>query len=211
MVDFKLYLITDRIQTAGRELPAVVADALAGGVQALQLREKDLSARQLYELAVKLRLLTRQYNARLLINDRIDIAMAVGADGVHVGAGSLPVAQVRRILGPEFLIGYSAHSVGEALRAESDGADFLTFGPVYHTPSKLKYGEPVGLSQLAAAASSLNIPVFALGGVKNTAIPEVMATTCHGVAVISEIISAPDPQSAATFLLEKIEMHATHL
>lgn len=210
MIDFNLYLITDRTQTAGRELPAVVADALTGGVRSIQLREKDLSARQQFELAVKLRSLTREYNARLMINDRIDIALAVGADGVHIGADSLPVAEVRRLLGPEMLIGYSAHAVGEALQAERDGADFVTFGPVYRTPSKLKYGEPLGVSQLAAAVSALAIPVFALGGVKKTSVSEVMAAGCHGVAMISEIIAAAVPHKTAGLILEEIEKHANH-
>lgn len=209
MIDFKLYLITDRTQTAGRELPAVIAEALTGGVRSVQLREKDLSARQQLELAVQLRTLTREHNARLLINERIDIALAVGADGVQVGAGSLPVTEVRRLLGPELLIGYSAHTLGEALQAERDGADFVTFGPVYRTPSKLKYGEPVGIAQLAEVVSSLGIPVFALGGVKEASIPAVMATGCHGVALISAIISDPDPKTATGFLLEKIEKHVT--
>lgn len=209
MIDFSLYLITDRTQTAGRELPAVVADALAGGVRSIQLREKDLPACRLFELALQLRSLTREYNARLLINDRLDIALAVGADGVHIGAESLPLADVRRLSGPDLLIGYSAHALGEALRAERDGADFVTFGPVYPTPSKLKYGEPLGVSQLAEVVSSLRIPVFALGGVKKTLVSEVMASGCYGVALISEIISATDPQNAARSLLEKIEKHVT--
>ena len=209
MIDFKLYLITDRTQTAGRELPAVIAEALTGGVRSVQLREKDLSARQQLELAVQLRTLTREHDARLLINERIDIALTVGADGVQVGAGSLPVTEVRRLLGPELLIGYSAHTLGEALQAERDGADFVTFGPVYRTPSKLKYGEPVGIAQLAEVVSSLGIPVFALGGVKEASIPAVMATGCHGVALISAIISDPDPKTATGFLLEKIEKHVT--
>lgn len=199
------------MQTAGRELPAVVADALAGGVRLVQLREKNLPSRQQFELAIQLRILTRQHNARLLINDRIDIAMAVGADGVHIGAGSLPVAEVRRLLGPELLIGYSAHAVDEAQRAEIDGADFVTFGPVYSTPSKLKYGQPVGVALLASAVSALGIPVFALGGVKKMSIPEVMLTGCYGVAMISEIVTAADPEAAVTFLLEKIEKYATQL
>ena len=176
----------------------------------MQLREKDLSSRQLFELALRLRSLTREHGARLLIHDRIDIALAVGADGVHVGVGSLPVAEARRVLGPEMLIGYSAHALDEALRAECAGADFVTFGPVYATPSKLKYGQPLGLVKLAEAASSLRIPVFALGGVKITTIPEVMATGCHGAALISGVLSAADPHSAAAYLLEKIEKNATN-
>jgi len=174
----------------------------------VQLREKDLSSRQLFELALRLRNLTREHGARLLINDRIDIALAVGADGVHIGAGSLPVAEVRRLLGPGQLIGYSAHDLDEALRAESAGADFVTFGPVYPTPSKLKYGEPVGLSKLAAAVGALSIPVYALGGVKKNSIAEVMARGCRGVALISAICSAPDPQNRSRLLLKEIEKHA---
>lgn len=209
MIDFNLYLITDRTQTAGRELPAVVADALASGVRSIQLREKDLSSSQQFELALQLRALTREYNARLLINDRLDIALAVDADGVQIGANSLPLAAARRLLGSDMLIGYSAHALDEALRAEREGADFVTFGPVFPTPSKLKYGAPLGLLQLSEVASSLRIPVFALGGIKDTSISEVMATGCHGVALISGIMSAVDPQKAATSLLEKIEKHAT--
>lgn len=208
MVDFNLYLITDRIQAAGRELPAVVADALAGGVRAVQLREKDLSSRQLFELALQLRALTRQFGALLLINDRLDIARAVGADGVHVGVQSMPVERVREQAGHGMLVGYSAHRVDEAVQAALSGADFVTFGPVYQTPSKMKFGNPVGVFQLSAAVSSLTIPVFALGGVKKTTIAETMATGCRGVAMISEIICSSDPQHTARTILEEIEKHA---
>lgn len=208
VVDFRLYLITDRQQTAGRELPAVVAAALAGGARCIQLREKDLASRQLFDLARELRRLTREYGARLLINDRIDVALAAEADGVHLGINSLPLGEARRILGPGRLIGYSAHSSAEALRAEQDGADFVTFGPVYHTPSKAAYGAPQGLERLSETARSLAIPVFALGGVKKTSISEVMAAGCHGVALISAIIGAADPAEATNELLGTIESHA---
>ncbi|MBT1073273.1 thiamine phosphate synthase [Pelotalea chapellei] len=202
MLDFTLYLITDRsATTAGRDLPAVVADALAGGVRAVQLREKDLSSRQLLDLALTLRHLTRTHCSRLLINDRIDIALASGADGVHIGAGSIPVIDARRLLGPEALIGYSAHSVAEALQAEKEGASFVTFGPVYPTPSKACYGKPLGLAKLADAAHSLTIPVFALGGIKQPSIAATMTTGCHGVAVISAIISAEKPEDAASSII----------
>ena len=208
MVDFSLYLITDRTQTAGRELPAVVAAALRGGVRAVQLREKDLPKHELLELARSLRTLTRQYSARLLINSSVEIALDVAADGVHLGSASLAVAEARRLLGPDRLIGYSAHSLHEALRAEADGADFITFGPVYHTPSKLAYGDPLGLAGLAAAVKSLQIPVFALGGVKKPTVSEVMATGAAGIALISAIITAADPQLAAEALHRAIENHA---
>jgi thiamine-phosphate pyrophosphorylase len=209
LVDFSLYLITDRMQTAGRALPAVVADALRGGLRAVQLREKDLTACQLFELAAELRTLTQEYGAKLLINDRIDVAMAVGADGVHLGRASLPVVVARRILGGTRIIGYSAHSMTEARQAELDGADFVTFGPIYATPSKAAYGEPLGLARLAEVARSLAIPVFALGGVKLSSIPEVLSFGAHGVALISGIIAAQNPAAETEALLRMITHHDT--
>jgi thiamine-phosphate pyrophosphorylase len=208
LVDFSLYLITDRMQTAGRSLPAVVADALRGGLRAVQLREKDLAAGQLFELAVELRQLTSEYGAKLLINDRIDVALAVDADGVHLGKGGLPVAEARRILGNSRLIGYSAHSTDEAARAQLDGADFVTLGPVYHTPSKAPYGEPLGLNALTEAAGVVTIPVFALGGVKPSSVAEVLSAGARGVALISAIMTAQDPALATESLLRTIAHHA---
>lgn len=204
MVDFNLYLITDRRQTAGRQLPAVVADALAGGVRCVQLREKDLASRQLFDLAEELREITRSYGAQLLINDRPDIALAVGADGVQLGVSSLPVSEARRLLGPKRLIGYSSHSIAEAVLAERNGADFVTFGPVYATPSKTTYGEPLGVVTLSEAVQSLRSPVFALGGVKKISVPEVMASGCHGIALISAIIGTDDPRSESETILSTV-------
>jgi len=209
-IDFSLYLITDRTQTKGRPLGAVVRDALSGGVRAVQLREKDLNGREMFRLATELRGITHEYGARLIINDRPDIALAAEADGVHLGSTSLPVSAVRRILGPEHLIGYSAHAVLEARQAEADGADFVTFGPVYRTPSKAAYGPPLGLEQLAEAANRLTIPVFALGGVKNTSIAELLTSGAAGIALISAIIASDDPQAAAANLLKALEQHAIH-
>jgi thiamine-phosphate pyrophosphorylase len=180
---------------------------LRGGLQAVQLREKDLSGCQLFELARELRNSTREYGAKLLINDRIDIALAVGADGVHLGRASLPVAAARRMLGSTQLIGYSAHSLDEAQQAERDGADFVTFGPIYTTPSKAAYGEPLGLTRLAEAASALAIPVFALGGVKISSVDEVLVAGARGIALISAIISAQDPTSETESLLHMIACH----
>jgi thiamine-phosphate pyrophosphorylase len=208
LVDFSLYLITDRMQTAGRALPAVVADALRGGLQAVQLREKDLNGCQLFELAGEMRNLTREYGAKLLINDRIDIAQAVGADGVHLGRAGLPVAAARRILSSAQLIGYSAHSVDEARQAEQDGADFVTFGPIYATPSKVPYGEPLGLERLAEAVRILTIPVFALGGVKISTVDAVLSAGARGIALISALIAAQNPSAETEILLRKISRHA---
>jgi thiamine-phosphate pyrophosphorylase len=208
LVDFRLYLITDSKQTAGRPLPAVVADALRGGLRAVQLREKDLTGRQLFELAGELREVTRKYGAKLLINDRVDVALAIGADGVHLGKAGLPVPEARRILGSERLIGYSAHGAAEALQAQRDGADFVTLGPIYQTPSKTQFGEPLGVGVLAEATRVVTIPVFALGGVKQATVGEVLSAGARGIALISAIMTAPDPRAETEALLRTITHHA---
>jgi thiamine-phosphate pyrophosphorylase len=207
---FNLYLITDRQQTGGRSLTDVVRRSLEGGVRFVQLREKDLSSSELYRLAVELRCLTNDFAARLIINDRPDIALAVDADGVHIGVSSLPVDAVRKVLGRNKIIGYSAHAVDEALRAQAAGADFVTFGPVYPTPSKAAYGAPCGVKKLAAAAAALEIPVIALGGISPANISETLSANVRGIAVISAIMAAADPFSATVSLLKKIEEYARH-
>lgn len=207
-IDFPLYLITDRRQTGGRPLLPVVRQALEGGVRAVQLREKDLSGSDLFAQASELRKITLEYGARLFVNDRLDVAMAAGADGVHIGAGSLPLPVARSLSGQRFLIGYSAHSLDQALQAEANGADFVTFGPVYHTPSKALYGEPVGVEAMRSACAALSIPLFALGGIKEENIAEVMEAGARGIALISAVIAATDPQAAASDLLQTISRHA---
>jgi thiamine-phosphate pyrophosphorylase len=205
-IDFSLYLITDRkILPPGRSIIETVRAALEGGVRAIQLREKDLSAREFYSLALELRCLTRRNNAMLLINDRIDITMAVEADGVHLGRQSLPTEAARRILGPDKLIGVSTHHVREVLAAQKEGADFVTFGPVYHTPSKAPYGPPVGIGKLREACSSANIPVFALGGVKKNRLTEIEATGAAGAALISAILADPSPTAATRIFVDFLE------
>jgi len=200
-VDFNLYLITDRNQTGNLPLPDVVEAALKGGVRSVQLREKDLSSRELYELAYTLRNLTRKYAARLIINDRVDIALAVDADGVHLGLNSIPIHRVRRLLGSSRLIGLSCHNQVNAIMAQENGADFITFGPVYYTPSKANYGKPVGIDNLEAVSHLLNIPIFALGGIKKVNIQEVIAAGASGIALVSAIIAADDPEKEAAEML----------
>jgi thiamine-phosphate pyrophosphorylase len=200
-VGFNLYLITDRNQTGDQRLLDVVEGALKGGVKGVQLREKDLSSRELYELAYDMRKLTASYGAKLIINDRVDIALAVEADGVHLGLNSMPVHRVRRLFGSKMLIGLSCHNQISAIMAQENGADFITFGPVYHTPSKAGYGKPVGVELLNTVTQLLSIPVFALGGIKNENIGEVTAAGAAGIALVSAIIASHDPQSAADAML----------
>lgn len=206
-VDFQLYLITDRRGLpSGRDLVEAVAAALAGGVRAVQLREKDLSPRELYPLALELRALTRRFGARLLINDRIDLALAVQADGVHLAGSSLPTAVARGLLGPEALIGVSTHHREEVLAAARDGADFVTFGPVYPTPSKAAYGPPVGLDALRSACAGSSLPIFPLGGINAGRIPELLAAGASGIALISAILAATKPQQAAETICQQLPL-----
>lgn len=200
-LDFDLYVVTDRQLTGGRPLRLVVEAALRGGARAFQLREKDLSPRELYPLALEMRQLTQTYGARLLINDRVDVTLAVDADGVHLTTTSLPASIARRVLGPERLIGVSTHTLTEAQAAADEGADFLVFGPVFFTPSKAPYGEPVGLDALRAVRAAVNVPILAIGGVKKANLDQVLAAGADGIAVISAIISADDPMTASQDLL----------
>jgi thiamine-phosphate pyrophosphorylase len=202
LLDFRLYLVTDRAQTAGRPLIDVVHAALDGGVHAIQLREKDLEGGELYQLAVELRLLTARYHAKLFINDRIDVALAVDADGVHLGQHSFPVATARQLIGAEKLIGVSTHSQVEIEAAR--GADFILFGPVYFTPSKAVYGEPQGIDRLRQAVAQSPVPVIGIGGIKSAQIPAVLDAGAQGIGVITAISTAADPAQATRDLLEKL-------
>jgi thiamine-phosphate pyrophosphorylase len=203
-IDFNLYLITGRGETLGRNLEFVVEEALRGGVRAVQLRDKSASTKELYETAYELRRLTSRYGAKLLINDRVDVALAVDADGVHIGAASLPIYKVRRLLGERKLIGVSCHNQVQAITAQEMGADFITFGPVYYTPSKAPFGDPVGVEKLQTVTEMLQIPVFALGGVNYDNCAEVVSCGVRGIALISAILSAPEPRDAARTLLAKL-------
>jgi thiamine-phosphate pyrophosphorylase len=200
-VDFRVYLITDRRQASGGDTVRTVALALDGGIRAVQLREKDLPGKELYRLAGRIRELTARYGARLLVNDRVDVALAVGADGVHLGGSSMPASVARRLLGKESLIGCSTHNTRELRDAAAQGADFATFGPVYQTPSKAPYGPPVGVAALATACRETNLPLFALGGVEAGNAREVIEAGAFGIALISYVMAAADPCEAARNLL----------
>ena len=192
-IDFKLFLITDRkLVTRHQSLVTAVRKALKGGVKAVQLREKDLGTEPLLKLAYKMRKITEEHKAKLFINDRFDIALAVGADGVHLTQNSVPVSVVRETVKNKLLIGVSTHSLKEAKEAGKGGADFITFGPVYRTPSKLKYGKPVGVDALKQVIKKINIPVFAIGGINSNRIKNVRESGAHGAAMISEVLASDD-------------------
>jgi thiamine-phosphate pyrophosphorylase len=203
-VDFDLYLVTDRNQTGGRDLLWVLEQALDGGVKAIQLREKDLSGRDLFSLAEKVCQLCQAYNAALFINDRIDVALAVDAAGVQLSQTSLPVVTTRALLGPQKIIGVSTHSLQEAKEAEQNGADFVLFGPVYFTASKAAYGAPQGLAALKTIVDNISLPVYAIGGIKPENIESTKKLGVRGVALISAIVSAESPKEAAAKMLRQL-------
>jgi len=202
--NFDLYLVTDRNQTGGRDLLWVLERALEGGVRAVQLREKDLGGRELFVLAEKTKRLCERYQANLFVNDRVDVALGVDADGVHLGGDSMPVRAARELLGAEKLIGVSTHSINEASEAEREKADFILFGPVYFTASKAAYGEPQGLGRLKKVVEKISLPVYAIGGVKAGNIAEVKETGVRGIALISAVLSASDPRAATQRILETL-------
>lgn len=200
-VDFDLYLVTDRKTTGGRELTWVLEQALEGGVRAVQLREKDLGGRELLELARDVKRLCDRYGAELFINDRVDVALAADAAGVHLAANSMLVETVRELLGPDRKIGVSTHSVEEARAASEAGGDFVLFGPIYATNSKLAFGDPQGPAALKAVTDSASVPVFAIGGIKQSYLPEIKAHGTARIALISAISEAADPKAAAREML----------
>ena len=199
--DFDLYLVTDRQQTRDRDLLRVLQEALDGGVDAVQLREKDLGGKDLFLLAESARKLTNRYSARLYVNDRIDVASAVEADGVQLGNASMPIAAARQILGAQRCIGVSVHSLAEAQEAQKAGADFIVFGPVYFTPSKASYGPPQGLARLQQIVANISLPIYAIGGINQTNIADVKHLGVRGVALISAILGAADPKNATAKIL----------
>lgn len=204
-VDFRLYLVTDgKLFPCSNLLFAAVKKAMEGGARAVQLREKELATRKLLDMAYRMRELTLKYKARLLINDRVDIALAVEADGVHIGQAGIPVRAVRGMVRDRFLIGASTHSIDEALKAEQEGADFITLGPVYETPSKLKYGRPVGLRTLGAVTGRVSVPVFAIGGITAGRARAVRKSGAYGAAVISAILSKNNVKDETVRFLQEL-------
>ena len=199
-VAFQLYLVTDRHQTRNRPLLTVVEQALEGGVDAIQLREKDLPAGALLALARDLRRLCDRHGARLLINDRIDVALAAGADGVHLPANSFAPGDARGLLGPDRLVGVSTHSVDEVGRAAAAGADFVVFGPVFETPSKRRFGPALGIDAVRRASTDASTPVFAIGGITAERAALVRGAGARGVAAIAALLAADDPRAAAQAL-----------
>lgn len=192
-VGFRLYLITDRkLFEDSPSFLGALEGALKGGAEAVQLREKDLEVRDLLKLACRVREMTKDYGAAFLVNDRVDVALAVGADGVHLGESGMPAFAARKAAGKDMLIGVSTHGARQALQAEKDGADFVTLGPVFETPSKVRYGRPLGVDVLRQASGKLSIPIFAIGGISRESVEEVIRAGSRGVALISAVFASKD-------------------
>jgi len=202
--ELRLTLVTDRGQTRGRELVTVVGECLAAGLPAVQVREKDLGAGDLAFLCRRIRALTLDARALLIVNDRVDVALAVGADGVQRTHASLDLRDVRAVADKRLRVGASVHSLEEAVEAEVKGADWVFFGPIYETPSKRLQGPPQGLDRLGRVATSLRIPVVAIGGITPERVREVRDAGASGVAAISAILAAPSPADATRRFLEAL-------
>lgn len=192
-----LHLVTDRSLSQGRPLVEVVAEAVAGGVTCVQLREKDCSTREFLQEALALKELLQSLMVPLIINDRVDIALAVGADGVHLGQSDMPISHARRLLGPNCLIGISAESVDHAVEAEQQGADYIGISPVFSTPTKTDTAPALGLEGIRQIRELVRIPLVGIGGINLTNARQVLASGADGVAMVSAIMAAASPRLAA--------------
>ena len=208
MFDYSLYLVTDRTLSLGRSTVEVVRAAIRGGVSCVQLREKGCSTREFMDEARLLKALLAGTGVPLFINDRLDVALAVGADGVHLGQNDLPIADARRLVGNRMIIGISAESVADAIRAEAEGADYIGASPVFTTPTKTDTAPPLGLAGLRAIRRAVQLPLVAIGGINADNAAQVLRAGADGLAVVSAIVSAPCPRTAAAGLRQRIQ--STH-
>ena len=199
--DLTLYLVTD--PSAGEKTEEIVKEAVAGGVTMVQLREKTAGSLSFYERALRLKRVTREAGVPLIINDRTDIMLAADADGLHVGQSDLPAAVARRLIGPDKILGVSAHTVEEAVRAEKDGADYLGVGAVFPTATK-KDAESVSYETLKEICETVSIPVVAIGGIGEKNIGKLAGSGIRGIAVVSAIMNAENPEKQSHILKNEI-------
>ena len=188
------YLVTNRRLVAESYFPRFMQRAVVAGVDRIQVREKDLGGRELFRMARNVMVLTRSTRTTVFVNDRVDVAMAVSAAGVHLGGTAIPMPKVRRIGGDDLVIGASAHSLKEARDAEEGGADYLFFGPIFETPSKAAFGPPVGIPELKIVLGRVRIPVYAIGGIGPDNLDQLHSLPLAGVAMVSAFVRAPSMQ-----------------
>jgi thiamine-phosphate pyrophosphorylase len=201
---FDLYVITDTALPAGRTALEIACAALEGGADAVQLREKSSPAFNLCRLASEIQPMARKFGALFVVNDRVDVALATGADGVHVGQEDLPAREARRLLPRPVVLGVSAGTREEARKAEREGADYVGVGPIFATATKPDAGEPIGLEGLAAIARSVAIPVVAIGGIDADSIAQVFGAGASGAAVVSAVVTAQDMAAATRALKRRV-------
>ncbi|MDI6892463.1 MAG: thiamine phosphate synthase [Actinomycetota bacterium] len=203
-MDYSLYVITADVPKLGRTHLDVAREAVKGGATIIQFREKGKSTREVLEMAMALHELLADREIPLIINDRLDIALAVGALGVHIGQDDMSLEMARRILGSERIIGVSARNLEEAVQAARGGADYLGVGPIFATSSKGDAGEPTGLKTLSDIKKTIDIPIVAIGGVSLDNVEAIIEAGADGVAVISAVAFAPEMRRASEDLLGKI-------
>jgi thiamine-phosphate pyrophosphorylase len=194
--------VTDSLLIGDRSLSEVVAAATEGGVKVIQYRDKKATTRQMVERASKLAQICHQSGAYLLINDRLDVALAVDADGVHVGQDDMPASLARKLLGPEKLLGVTVHNEEEMRRAEAEGADHLSVAPVFATSTKPDHQTPLGIEGVKTLVRATGLPVVAIGGINSSNASEVVRTGVEGICVVSAVMAAPDPKKAAQELCQ---------
>lgn len=203
-MDLRLYVITDEKIGLGRSHSILAEEALKGGATVIQLRDKEKSGKELYKIGLKIRALTRQYRALFIVNDRLDIALAVGADGVHLGTEDLPISVARKIAGKNFIIGASVSSPEEALLAEKEGADYISAQSIFETSSKENV-KVIGIEGLKSIVKVSSLPVIAIGGINKENVKDVIRAGARGVAVISAVISKGDVRESTEELRKLIE------
>jgi thiamine-phosphate diphosphorylase len=204
MFDYSLYLVTDRALSRGRTTVDIVREAVGGGITCVQLREKDCPTREFIAEARLLKSLLNPAGIPLIINDRLDVALAVGADGVHLGQQDMDIADARRLVGPKIAIGISAESLEDAVRAEAQGADYIGISPVFATTTKEDTAAPLGLNGIRRIRAAVSLPLVGIGGITADNAAAVIAAGADGIAVVSAIIAADCPRSAAAALREQI-------
>ena len=203
-IDYTLYLVTDRDVLKGRDLCEAIEQSIKGGVTLVQLREKDISSLDFYNLAVAVKKITDKYNVPLIINDRIDIALAVDAAGVHVGQSDIPTKVARKIIGEDKILGISAATLEEAKLAEAEGADYLGIGAVFPTDTK-KDARSVSIELLGEIKKSLTVPVVGIGGISQNNAELLKESKIDGIAVVSAILGKEDIEQAAKDMLIKFK------
>lgn len=198
-----LYLVTDQKACKGKDFFESVKAAIEGGVSLVQLREKDLSTRDFYEKGLKLRDLCTRYRVKLLVNDRIDIALAIGADGVHLGQSDMPIEVAKKILGQDKIIGITAKTLDQAIEAEKNGADYIGVGAFFATPSK-QDAVLLNRKELDLILKNISIEKYAIGGIGLDNVDQVMGYDMDGICIISDILGSDDCKTRARQILEKI-------